>query len=181
MTFRKNLILGEILLVVLIIGILIALTKPSHPPYDHPLHTAIRRGNVAEAKRLIEDRHTSLSERGHKGFTPLHYAVLARRKDLVKLLVDKGADVNGRDTRQSTPLHAACLDRAAGADFGITQSECASIELVKLLVLEGADLNAENCAGRTPLSLAEEAGHDEVVKFLIAKGAKKSPALKTKP
>ena len=45
------------------------------------------------------------------GYTPLHEAVVARKPEVIKLLLDFGADVNSRSNGRYTPLHiAASLD-----------------------------------------------------------------------
>ena len=46
------------------------------------------------------------------------------------------------------------------------------IEIVKLLIENGADVNAKNEDGETALHLANRKGYLDIVKYLIAKGAK---------
>lgn len=76
---------------------------------------------------------------------------------IVKLLLEKGADINTKFDGGSTPLHLA-------ASNGYT-------EIVKLLIDNGADVNAQNDLGNTPLHLAADNGYTEIVKYLIEKGA----------
>ena len=60
--------------------------------------------------------------------------------DIVKLLVDHGADVATQDETLSTPLHlAACRG---------------STETVRLLIEHSADVTARDRSNRTPLHLA---------------------------
>jgi ankyrin repeat protein len=79
----------------------------------------------------------------------------------VKLLVTRGADVNGKVTPSCfaprIPLKAAC---ASG-----------NVEVVKLLIERGADINKEDSAHETPLIAASLYGHKEVVELLIERGA----------
>ena len=71
----------------------------------------------------------------------------------VKLLLDKGADVNSVDYRGYTPLmQAAYCDRVAA-------------ELIRLLLAKGANVNATG-EGETPLSLAAKRGETEVTRLL---------------
>jgi len=55
-------------------------------------------------------------------------------KEIVELLIAKGADVNSKDKSGYTPLHGAATD--------VT---------VELLIAEGADVNAKGDDGSTPL------------------------------
>jgi ankyrin repeat protein len=53
----------------------------------------------------------------HQGKGPLHIAVSHNRLDVVKRLLELGADPNARDgTDMCSPLHVACLDIHFGAN-----------------------------------------------------------------
>jgi outer membrane protein assembly factor BamB len=94
----------------------------------------------------------------------LHEAARKGDVNLVKSLLDRGADVNAKARYDVTPLMAAC-DRG-------------NIELVKLLIERGADVNAEDSFYHaTPLGWAIQNNHVEVAKLLIQKGAKTDDAL----
>lgn len=79
---------------------------------------------------------------------PLH---LTRDLPVVKLLIDKGANVNITDKFKSTPLHYAN-----------------HLSIVKYLVENGADINAKNNEGNTPLHTAV---NFPIVEYLVEKGA----------
>jgi ankyrin repeat protein len=77
---------------------------------------------------------------------------------VVKLLLEKGADMESQDTENSqTPLWWAA---ANGYEA-----------VVKLLLEKGADVESKSRYGQTPLSWAVEKGHEAVVKLLLEKGA----------
>ena len=86
------------------------------------------------------------------GFTALHYATLFNRTDVIKRLVDEGADVN-RQTRygNETPLHFAARKN--------------NTEAVRLLLDNGADINLENGSYKTPLDEARK--ESEVERLLL--------------
>lgn len=170
---RKNFTLVELLVVITLIGILVAFLLPARPPYDHPLHTALRYGNAIEARRLIENGLANVNEQGYRGWTPLHYAAMGGHKAVAVLLIEKGADVNGRDTRRSTPLHSACISREAVANYDIKKGPNveASRDVAELLIEKGADVNAKNYLLMTPLHSAANYSSLDVAKLLLRNGA----------
>jgi len=84
----------------------------------------------------------------------LHRASQKGHKEIVKLLIAEGADVNAKDKYGMTPLHLAETKEAA-----------------ELLIANGADVNARTGDGQTPLLFAVMSGSKETVEILIAKGA----------
>ena len=73
--------------------------------------------------------------------------------EVVKFLVERGANVNVRDEKRLTPLHKA---------FNFC-----NIEVAKFLVEKGADIEAKNCIGRTSFMLASYGGNMGNIKCLI--------------
>lgn len=67
-------------------------------------------------------------------------AISREKVEIVRLLIEQGADVTAKDKSLSTPLHLA-------SSLGIP-------EIVRLLIERGADITAENESRRTPLHLA---------------------------
>jgi uncharacterized protein len=79
---------------------------------------------------------------------PLHAAAAGRHGDVAMLLIDAGADVNGRQSHGWTPLHSA----AANGDG----------DLVDRLVAAGADPTATNDDGKTAADAARAGGHEQI-------------------
>jgi ankyrin repeat protein len=79
--------------------------------------------------------------------------------DAVKLLLDHGADVNGRDEDGDTALLLAC---------GVSNFARPGPEIVKLLLAYHADVNAKDKRGTTPLIAAARHGRLDIVRLLLA-------------
>ena len=86
---------------------------------------------------------------------PLVPAVEAHNIELMKLLISKGADVNGRNGYYDTPLIYAMLDH-----------ENINNEVIKILLEAGADVNQPNAYGMSPFIGACASGDLELVKLL---------------
>jgi ankyrin repeat protein len=89
----------------------------------------------------------------------------------MKLLLKHGADPKIATFAGTTPLMAA-----AGINWTVLQTYDegfdAQLEAVKLCHELGLDVNAVNSMGLTALHGAANRGSDEVIKFLVGKGAK---------
>ncbi|CAF1580476.1 unnamed protein product, partial [Didymodactylos carnosus] len=96
------------------------------------------------------------------GTTALWCAAASNHLNIVRLLVQYGANVNHHTRTHSTPLRAACFD--------------GSIEIVKFLCDNGADVNSSNLGDGSNLMLASYKGHLNVVDYLLQTGA--NPNLK---
>jgi len=80
--------------------------------------------------------------------------------DMLKLLIENGADIHQKDFAGQTALH-----RAALTPKGETSG------LIKYLIAKGADINAKDNDGNTPLHVAYAAKNDDTVNLLINSGA----------
>jgi len=86
--------------------------------------------------------------------TALHFAIIGGDVATVKLLIEKGSDVNSKTPGGITPLHLAAVSGNA--------------DVARLLLKRGADVNARDNVGRIPLHYASNAS---VAKMLIEAGA----------
>jgi ankyrin repeat protein len=59
---------------------------------DNALHCVVRWGDVGAAKALI-DAGIDINKAGDLGYTPLHVACMNGNAEIVKLLIDRGADM----------------------------------------------------------------------------------------
>ena len=89
--------------------------------------------------------------------TALHKAAAQGHKDIVQLLLLKGASLEAKDTNGWAPLHFA-------AENGHTST-------VELLLSKGASIEANDTGGWTPLHYAAWDGQTSIVELLLSKGA----------
>ncbi len=107
------------------------------------------------------------------GTTPLLRAAKADDTEVVRLLLEKGADPKLATRAGITPLMAAAgLGTKEEDTTGRFKTESDAIESIKLLLAAGMDINAANGQGQTALHGAALKGSDEIVKFLADHGAK---------
>jgi ankyrin repeat protein len=157
-----------------------------------PLHLAAESAN-AEAMKALIDRGADVRDReilfatinrfqsqpakkemielllrkGAKIPSGLLYSAVSHGDiNVVKLLIDRGADVNELDDYDKTTL----LMRIVQPNTGISPS--LKPALVKLFLSKGADVNARNKNGETALSIADKSSTPEIIELLKQHGAK---------
>jgi uncharacterized protein len=91
------------------------------------------------------------------GTTALHWAVYRFDRELVQMLLRKGARVNAVNRYGSSPLTEAV--------------RVANIEIVEMLLEAGADPNIANEDGQTSLMLAARTGNVALATLLVQRGA----------
>ena len=64
---------------------------------EDALFEAIRSGHVAGVRELLKSNPQSVNLRDSRGATPLHYATEIGTREIVRALLDAGAEINARD------------------------------------------------------------------------------------
>jgi len=155
-------------------------------------HSVGRESDGIAAVREALAAGADVNERDKTGWTPLMYAALECRPRIVKLLLDRGADVtlqatNERQTsfmdhgQTALTIAASCFiarRRAAlaperGMPRGYARMELeAPRTIVRALIRKGANVNSVDADGRTPLMMAAMHGwRGSIEELLAAKAA----------
>jgi hypothetical protein len=159
--------------------------------FSKKLIEAASNGSLAHVKELVAKR-TNVNETDEKEQTPLSTAVLRGDIEIVKFLLENGANPNLGDTNSTMPLVIASgrglsilkhtvsnPSRALLGKDSINQKELSIIEAIgekypdicKLLIEYGANVNAKTISGESPLLASVKENLTEVVKILIESGA----------
>ena len=125
--------------------------------FPQGVHRAVKNGDIQEVEKYFKagvDPNLAIVS---DGTTLLHEAVLQGHQDIVKMLIDLGANVNAINEYRETPIAYAAKE--------------ANWEIVKILMSHGANVDYLDQSGISLLHYAAEQGNKEIAKILITKGA----------
>jgi hypothetical protein len=126
------------------------------PGATDAFYPAIRSGDLAQLTIAIQKTTDVNVKERRGGATPLMHAAAIGSLDAMRLLLDRGADVNAKNAAGATALMWAATDLAK----------------VRLLLDRGADVNVASSLGHTALELAAMSdGSAEIVRLLLSHGA----------
>ena len=155
------------------------------------LERAVKSDDLKTVREIIKSNpHLVNSSIDSSGNTPLYYVVKKGNIEIVKLLLENGADPNTPDSAGETPLSLAVGYRHIeivklllenGADPNIPDSKRRALlyqtvqygfkEIAELLLTYGANPNAKGGSGFTPLHWAVQKNNPEMVDLLLNHGA----------
>jgi ankyrin repeat protein len=135
------------------------------PPWEdapHPLSVVAKFGDVSDVKKVFENNPEAINTQDDEGMTPLACAIVQEQMNVVRFLLDTGADPNIPDKNGDTPLGLAA-----------SRNKTNGTPLCEMLLAKGAEVNPTNNAKDmiTPLSWAVSSDNKELVKLLLARGA----------
>jgi ankyrin repeat protein len=158
-------------------------------PAAFALHRACSGGSASAVAGLLANGYNA-DERDNAGISPIYYPAVRGNLPILRMLLEKGANVNIGGGNYYTPLRTAVqaghektikllLDHNAnintqGGEFGsslIAASDQGHTEIVMLLLKNGADVNAQVGRYGTALEAASSSGKMEIVKLLLENGA----------
>jgi Ankyrin repeats (many copies) len=111
------------------------------PPWEdapHPLNVVAKFGSVQDVDQVFQRDPAALNGQDDEGMTPLACAVVQEQNEVVRFLLDKGADPNIPNKNGLTPLEHACGREKTNA-----------LLLAQLLLAKGALVNATNVTRET--------------------------------
>ncbi len=115
---------------------------------------------------MLLAKGAEINKEGRDGETPLFNAVYRGNKELVKILLDHGAQVNvQKKNNGETPLHMVIRQMPPGFDLSPQKTKDFE-KVVKLLLEHGADLTIPSKSGKTPLELAQELKEINVITLI---------------
>jgi len=116
-------------------------------------------GRIDRLRPLVDDDPTLSQALSPDGFTALHLAAFFGKEEAAKLLLERGAPVDGYSNNELDvqPLHSATAGRHH--------------EVCRLLIAAGADPNAPQQGGWRPLHQAADHGDPELLELFLSAGA----------
>ena len=146
-------------------------------PYgETALHTCAHSGKIEAAKVLIAHGASLDAGDSWRGQTPLMWAAAQGHADMMRALIEAGADVSARSTiiaweRQRTSEPRDKWLPPGGLTPMLFAAREGCVDCVKVLISSGADPNIVDPDQYSPLVLALINGHFDVAGALIDAGA----------
>jgi ankyrin repeat protein len=122
--------------------------------------------------KVLFSHGVNVQKTAANGWTALHGAVRMRHDDLVRYLIEQGANVGAVTESGETALHVLC-------SISTTWQSLDLLSIADMLLKHGANLEAKNNTGATPLYLAFRTSRDnwsytpDLINMLLQRGADK--------
>uniref|UniRef100_A0A8C9W273 Euchromatic histone-lysine N-methyltransferase 2 n=1 Tax=Scleropages formosus TaxID=113540 RepID=A0A8C9W273_SCLFO len=121
------------------------------------LHHAAKLGNLEIVNLLLGTGQVDINAQDSGGWTPIIWAAEHRHINVIRALLNRGADVTLKDKEMNVCLHWA--------------SFAGSVEIAELLLNAGCPLSSVNVHGDTPLHIASREGYLDCVTLFLSRGA----------
>ena len=158
--------------------------------------SACERGRVTEVEHLLHAPLNPDARDAQNDWMGIHLAARNGHLDIVRLLLEAGADKDAARQNGSTALHTAAwnghldvvrflleagADKDAAAQSGgtalHTAAQSGNLDIVRLLLEAGADKDAARKNGSTALHTAAQFGYLDVLQLLVEAGADKDAVM----
>ena len=130
----------------------VSFTENDRDPVEERFLSAAINGDVSLVERLLQEGVPVDCAVDEVDYTALSPAAQFNRTDVIRLLLQKGADVNKRDHYGDTFVHYAAITN--------------STEVIALLIEHGASINITNNEGEKPIDKARRLGKKAAVRML---------------
>jgi ankyrin repeat protein len=169
-------------------------------PADHPIHIAADAGDAEQVRTLLDADPQLIHRCDHQGGTPLHRAVAASARDVIELLLDRGADIHathgsgpgserGYAAADFQPIDLAfwtgsfwgmrgdldtarlLKERGAAYDLVIAAASGDLAHVQRLLDADPTQISHTRPSGKHALAAAVEFGHPLIARMLLDRGA----------
>jgi len=133
-----------------------AVKKLDHQEMDNKrgaLHEAVNKKQILAVRKML-DMGANINIQDKAGKTPLALAVSGEDEDIVRTLLDRGADI----------VYEGCSALEEAISYQLSK-------LFPVLMEYGPDVNAPGTDGSTPLMRAMQYGHSDVASALLDAGA----------
>ncbi|KAL1255010.1 hypothetical protein QQF64_013071 [Cirrhinus molitorella] len=121
------------------------------------LHHAAKLGNLEAVMLLLSTGQVDINAQDSGGWTPIIWAAEHRHIEVIRALLNRGANVTLRDKEMNVCLHWA--------------SFAGSAEIAELVLNAGCPLSSVNLHGDTPLHIAAREGYIDCVTLFLSRGA----------
>jgi serine/threonine-protein phosphatase 6 regulatory ankyrin repeat subunit B len=154
-----------------------------------PLIKATKQNTVEIISLLLVEKNIALEEKNLKGYSALHCAVINKNKEIVRLLLQVGANPQTTSNNMA-PLHQAALFPSTEIAQLLIDAKASpnqpgphknnpihlaaaynNTPFIELLIQNGASCNAQNYQKETALMIAARHENIEILNLLLATGA----------
>ncbi len=170
-------------------------------PDGERIASIVQSRDIETLRAALDEQPELIDSADKRGSKPIHWAVMTRQIQMIDELLNRGADINTRRPDGARPLDLTNGDYwyrgwrdvpdaaiqnhwvlagyllARGADYDIsTAAKLGDLERVRLLLDEQPDLTSRvppysSFYAGPPLRCAARAGHTEIVRLLLERGA----------
>jgi ankyrin repeat protein len=173
-------------LAVLVIGF-ISIPPAAFAQKESRFCDAVQHGDLALLRRLVKKSPKIVNQPCLYGRMPLENAALEGRADVVRFLVERGADIHARNSNGATAIFMAArsgndtivryllANGASPRDLDFRKQSplfrAGSPAIAAILIEEGIPLNDADSSGVTPLLSAVMGDRSDVAGYLLDRGA----------